>query len=74
MDERAAAEALAKRRFTTINLVRLAGVAQVLLALAVFNEALDWPQWAAVLLLVNGMADTFLIPTLLARRWSTRER
>jgi len=61
----------AQGRYFTIQAVRIAGVAQVILALVVLNGQLDWPEIAGWLLLANGLADVFLVPHLLAKRWKT---
>lgn len=74
MDEREQAEARAKRRFMLINAMRIAGVVMILAALAVFNDALPLPDWAGYVLLVLGMFETFVTPTLLSRLWSTNAR
>ena len=71
MDERAEAEALAARRFMMINLMRIAGVAMVLAGIAVFNDALSLPDWAGWVLIVLGMFEAFVTPTLLSRLWNT---
>lgn len=59
----------ARNRFFMIQAVRIAGVVQVLLALLVLNQRLEWPDWIGYLLFVNGIVDVFVIPILLARRW-----
>lgn len=74
MDNREDAEARAKSRFMLINAMRIAGVVMILAAIAVFNDALPLPDWAGYLLLVLGMFETFVTPTLLSRMWSTNEK
>jgi hypothetical protein len=74
MDNRDDAEARAKGRFMLINAMRVAGVVMILAAIAVFNGALPLPDWAGYVLLVLGMIETFLTPTMLARFWSTNEK
>ncbi|GAA5061637.1 hypothetical protein GCM10023208_31200 [Erythrobacter westpacificensis] len=74
MDSREDAEARAKGRFMLINAMRIAGVVMILAAIAVFNEALPLPDWAGYLLLVLGMFETFVTPTLLSRMWSTNDK
>lgn len=63
----------ARGRYFAIQAVRLAGVVQVLLALLVLNDRLDWPHIAGYLLLLNGLFDALFAPTLMARRWKTPE-
>ncbi len=68
------AEARAKSRFALINFMRIAGVVMILAGIAVFNHVLPLPEWAGWVLLVLGMFETFVTPTLLARMWSTNEK
>ena len=74
MDDREAAEARARGRFMLINAMRIAGVVMILAGIAVFNGALPLPDWAGYVLLVLGMFETFVTPTLLARLWSTNKK
>ncbi len=65
----------AAARFTIIQLVRFAGVAMVLLGLAIESgrvEALSGiPSIAGYALIVVGLVDVFVAPLMLARRWRT---
>lgn len=70
-EDAATTEALAKRRFFTIQAVRVAGVVMVLLGLLVLNGKLAWPQLLGYFLVLNGLFDALFLPTLLARRWKT---
>jgi hypothetical protein len=63
----------AARRFFTIQAVRLAGVAFVVLGMMIVSGRLPWPVWLGYLLLVNGLVDIFVIPLRLARKWRTPE-
>lgn len=74
MDDREQADLRARNRFLAINVIRITGVAMVLAGIAVRNGALDLPDWAGWLLIVLGMAEAFLFPTLLARQWSSNDR
>ena len=74
MDNRAPTEAQSRQRFMLINFMRVAGVVMILAGIAVFNDVLPLPDWAGWMLLVLGMFETFVTPTLLARIWSTNER
>lgn len=71
MDEREAAETRARNRFMAINVVRISGVLMVLAGLAVMNGALDLPEVVAWGLIGLGLAEVFIFPTLLSRKWST---
>lgn len=60
----------AAARFAVIQVMRLAGVAMVVLGMLVATGRLpQLPAWSGYLLLVLGLADVFIVPTLLARRW-----
>lgn len=72
MDDREKADAVARNRFMLINLMRVFGVVMILAGVAVFNEALPLPDWAGLVLIVLGMGETFVVPTMLARIWSTQ--
>lgn len=74
MNSRKDAEARAKSRFMLISAMRVAGVVMILAAIAVFNDVLSLPDWAGYVLLVLGVFETFVTPTLLARMWSTNEK
>ncbi len=74
MDDRQQAEARARGRFMVINAVRIGGVLMILAGLAISNGALDLPEPVAWVLIVLGMVETFLVPTLLSRMWSSNER
>ncbi|PNU02961.1 hypothetical protein [Novosphingobium guangzhouense] len=60
-------------RFAIINLVRIAGVGFIVLGLLMTQGRIlaGAPDWIAYLLIANGLADTFVIPTLLIRKWRT---
>lgn len=64
-------EDLAKRRYFTIQAVRLAGVVMALLGVAVIAGRLNWPDLLGYFLFLNGLFDALFLPTLLARRWKT---
>lgn len=63
----------APRRFFTIQAVRLAGVAFVVLGMMIVAGRIPWPAWLGYLLLINGLVDVFVIPLRLARKWRTPE-
>lgn len=63
----------AKARFVAINLVRLTGVALVMLGIFVLRGGVEWPDEIAYLLLAFGLFDIFVMPQLLARRWRSRD-
>lgn len=59
----------ARKRFLTIQAVRTAGVVMVLLGMLVLRGEIDWHPAIGWVLLINGMADVFVVPLLLTRRW-----
>jgi len=65
----------AAARFMIIQIVRLSGVALVLLGLAIQSgrvAALDGiPAVVGYVLIAVGLIDTFVAPAVLARRWRT---
>ena len=65
-------EDLARRRFATITAVRLGGIGAFLLGILTLAEVIALPGALAYVLVAAGAVGTFLAPTLLARRWSTR--
>lgn len=68
------AEKQAKGRFMAISAMRIAGVAMILLGIAVLQRAVVLPEWAAYLLIVLGMVETFVMPQVFARIWRTSDR
>lgn len=61
----------ARARFLVINLVRLIGVAMILLGILVAEDMIELPTEAGYVLVALGLAEVFLVPRLLARRWRT---
>lgn len=64
-------EALAKKRFMAINLVRMSGVALILVGLLCALDKIDIPmaRLIGVVLIGIGFIDVFIVPALLAKRW-----
>ena len=62
-------EALARKRFVTLQLIRLAGLIMMFLGFAVIAAKIDWNKWVGCFLVLNGAFDALLLPPLLARRW-----
>ncbi|MDE8652631.1 hypothetical protein [Novosphingobium album (ex Liu et al. 2023)] len=63
----------ARSRFFAIQAVRTSGVAMVVIGLLVSDGAIPLPAVAGHVLIAIGLVDTFLIPAVLARKWSSRE-
>ena len=74
MDERMEADQRARNRFMVINLVRLSGVAFVLAGIAIIQGVIALPPLVAYVLIGIGLVDTFLVPTLLSRAWSSNRQ
>jgi len=62
---------IARNRFLLLNLVRLGGLALVLLGISVHYGKLALPEAAAYVLVVAGFAEFFLLPNLIAKNWRT---
>jgi len=65
----------AAARFAIIQIVRLSGVALVLLGLAIQSGRVaalsEIPAMVGYVLIAVGLIDTFVAPAVLARRWRT---
>lgn len=66
-------DALAKRRFAVINLVRLGGLLMVLAGIAAQQGVLPLPDPIGLILVVLGLIEFFALPNVLARRWRTKD-
>jgi len=64
----------AKSRFIAISAIRLTGVAMVLFGIAVVQGVVGLPDMAGYLLIVLGMVEAFVVPTVLARAWRSNDR
>ncbi len=71
-DER---EALAMKRFNTLNLVRLIGAACAVAGVANIGGRLfpEFSPWLGYILLLNAFADVFLVPALLKKSWRRQD-
>ena len=61
----------AKSRFITLQALRWAGLACVVVGLMVLRGKIAWPEIAGYLLVLNGLFDALILPPLLARRWKS---
>jgi hypothetical protein len=66
-------EALAKRRFGLLNLVRLMGLALVLIGIAITQGAIDLPTPIGIVLAITGLLEFFLMPNIIAKSWKSGE-
>ena len=64
-------EALAAKRFYLMGAARIAGIAVLLLGLAIVQNALTAPYWLGAALSVIGMLGFFFGPYFLAKRWKS---
>jgi hypothetical protein len=67
-------EAVAAKRYTVMNLVRLGSVVGVVLGIAIAQGALALPYALGVLLAAAGLLAFFFGPPWLARRWKASDR
>lgn len=61
----------ARDRWMIIQAVRLGGAVLILVGILIRYEVIPAPLWAGIVLMLAGLVDFFLLPTLLARRWRT---
>ena len=59
----------AKARFLTIQAVRLSGVVTAVLGALVLGGVLPLPEIAGYILVALGVAEIFILPIVLAKRW-----
>ena len=58
-----------KARFLTIQAVRLSGVVTAVLGALVLGGILPLPEIAGYILVALGVAEIFILPIVLAKRW-----
>ena len=61
----------AKSRYLVIQIVRLTGVALTVLGVAVIAGKIALPEVAGYALVIAGVIDALVVPTILARKWRT---
>lgn len=66
-------EALAKRRFMLLNLLRFASIGLVMLGIAITYDAVDLPKALGIPFAFGGMAGFFFGPKWLVKGWKTPE-
>lgn len=62
----------AKARYFAIQAMRWIGLGLTLFGLLIVNRKVDLPQVAGYVLVVVGLFDALIMPTVLARRWKSR--
>ncbi|BDI60389.1 hypothetical protein [Qipengyuania nanhaisediminis] len=61
----------ARARHFVISISRIFAVLMVVAGLMVLRDVIDLPDWAGYALIGFGLADFFVVPLLLSRRWSS---
>ena len=64
----------ARSRFMMISLLRLAGGVLVLFGILLSQGMFGLPEWTGYILIAFGLFDFFVLPTLLAKRWSSNDK
>lgn len=67
-------EALARRRFTALSLIRLGGAACLTVGLLATGGKIVVPQAVRIVLVLLGLAGFLVIPRRLARKWKSEQR
>ena len=63
----------AKARFFALVLIRWTGVGLVMLGLLITSGRIALPAFIGPVLVIAGLFDAFVMPTLLARKWKSRD-
>jgi hypothetical protein len=61
----------AKGRFFIIQMMRLSGLALVVVGLSILNGSIEAPEIVGYAVLAIGLLDALFMPTILARRWKS---
>lgn len=64
----------ARNRFLVIAMVRLFGVAMILMAIAIAQGMVDLPPITVWVLAPLGVIEAFLMPVVLARMWRSADQ
>ena len=67
-------EALARRRFAALSLVRLGGATCLTMGLLAVGGKIVVPQPVGIGLVLLGLAGFLVIPRSLARKWKSEQR
>ena len=63
----------AKTRFLAIQAMRLSGLLLGVVGALILGEALPFPEMLGYLFMALGLVGVFIVPTTLAKRWSSRK-
>jgi hypothetical protein len=66
-----ASEDEARNRWMVINALRVGGLVFALIGILGLGHVIALPEIAAYLIVAVGLADFFVVPLLLARKWRT---
>ena len=66
-------EALARRRFWTLRIVQIVGIAVVLAGIAGLGERFPMPRTIVAVLVMIGTGIFFGLPVVLARKWKSEK-
>lgn len=61
----------ARSRWIAIQAMRWTGLVMVLVGLLVVNRRIDLPEVAGYVLVVVGLFDALIVPTMLAKGWKS---
>jgi hypothetical protein len=64
-------EQVARGRFMALQMMRLSGIALVVFGLLVINGKLSLPAIVGYVMLVVGVVDALVLPSVLARIWKS---
>lgn len=63
----------ARARWLAIQAVRWTGLGVFLLGMLVYSRKIDLPMEAGYVLIAVGLIDALFMPTLLVRKWKSRQ-
>jgi hypothetical protein len=67
--EKPVSDEVARGRWLAISVVRLSGVAMVVVGILTVQQVFEFPAIAGYALIAVGLLDVFLVPQFLARKW-----
>ncbi len=67
--EKPVSDEVARGRWLVISVVRLSGVAMVIVGILGVQQVFEYPAIAGYALIAVGLLDIFLVPQILARKW-----
>ena len=61
----------ARNRWMLIQLVRLSGVAMLVLGILILTQRIAWPEAAGIVITGVGLAEIIIMPKVLAGLWKS---